>query len=188
MPGCALVRFHDGRRCSGECHRRSGPRISSLVQERSERRANGQRGGAALPAAWHRGLFLSAGGVPFCRCWSATVRASLSVSHALCLPLQVLSAVTRPSEAKFYTYGAWLYAIHAGCMDFRAAAHAACSQDEAEALLAGVYSSILRQFLIAVSELEGGHSCAMCRRARACVCVRACARARALRISVPFAH
>ena len=91
---------------------------------------------------------------------------------------QVLSAVTRPSEAKFHTYGAWRYAIHAGCMDFRAAAHAACSQDEAEALLAGVYSSILRQFLIAVSELEGGHLCAMCRRARvrarACACAFAC--------------
>ncbi len=85
--------------------------------------------------------------------------ASLSdyVMHGLTLA-QVLASVSQPGEAKYYVYGAGLHMIHVGSPDFRSAAHAACSQDEAEALLADVYSAIFRQFLIAVSGLAGGHA------------------------------
>lgn len=68
---------------------------------------------------------------------------------------QVLAAIASPGDGKFHAYGAGRYAIHVGSPDFRAAAYAACSQNEAEAFLAEVYVSVLRQFIIAVSELQG---------------------------------
>ena len=77
--------------------------------------------------------------------------------HGLALA-QVLASVAQPGDAKYYVYGAGRHMIHVGSPDFRGAAHASCSQDEAEAFLAEVYSAIFRQFLIAVSGLAGGHA------------------------------
>lgn len=81
------------------------------------------------------------------------------------LPAAVQAAVSKPgNNAKFHDYNTGKYVVHAASPDFRAPqvephGNPHCSQEEAETILAATYAAILRQFLIAVSELPdaSGH-------------------------------
>jgi hypothetical protein len=99
----------------------------------------------------------------------------LDIAASNSFPEEVLAAVAAPGVAKYHGYGGGRHVIHVGAPDFRSAEHASSTQEEAEAVLSAAYTSILRQFLMAVSELEEGACSAVCCTRVLCCAVLCCA-------------
>jgi hypothetical protein len=98
----------------------------------------------------------------------------LDIAASNSFPEEVLAAVAAPGVAKYHGYGGGRHVIHVGAPDFRSAEHASSTQEEAEAVLSAAYTSILRQFLMAVSELEEGACSAVCCTRVLCCAVLCC--------------